>query len=205
MGCYGPEWNTTYLYKTSNCFFVLDGRLSFLCLLCFPPRCKLHLIHETFPKPKPEDRRTSRVCLPPAPLQDMGLLFMALNLHPPVYITYSVFKKISALSNVYSCPGSLFSLLFPLSLRIAPSASFYVRGESSGICWTRKSSQTDGLFLALNENWQLEYAIHHLIYPPNWKAGEELNTREESAVCLLTWVNSLTSNAFFVACGVQDR
>lgn len=44
------------------------------------------------------------------------------------------------------------------------------------------SSQRDGLFSALNEIWQLEYAIDSIIYPPNWKAREELN--EGSAVCV---------------------
>lgn len=47
----------------------------------------------------------------------------------------------------------------------------------------REGSLRDGLFSALNEIWQLEYAIQKLIYPPNWKAREELNSREGSAVC----------------------
>lgn len=77
------------------------------------------------------------------------------------------------------------SLLFPLSpsARLSICICLCVCGESSGIRWTRRSSQRDGLFSALNEIWQLEYAIHNFIYPPNWKAREELNAEEGSAVC----------------------
>lgn len=43
-------------------------------------------------------------------------------------------------------------------------------------------SQRDELFSALNEIRQLEYAISAFGYPPNWKAREEFNAGEDSAV-----------------------
>lgn len=46
----------------------------------------------------------------------------------------------------------------------------------------RGGSQRDELFSALNEMRQLECAIHAFGYPPNWKAREELNAGEASAV-----------------------
>lgn len=78
-------------------------------------------------------------------------------------------------------------------------------GESSGIRWTRRSSQRDELFSALNEIWQLEYAIHDLIYPPNWKAREELNAGEGSAVCFADLGQLSHLKCFLcVVCGAKD-
>lgn len=53
--------------------------------------------------------------------------------------------------------------------------------------------------------WQLEYAIHNLIYPPNWKAREELNAGEGSAVCFadLGQLSYLKCFLCVVLCGVH--
>lgn len=145
MGCYGPKWNTTYPRETSNCFFVLDGRLSFWCLLRFPPLRKLHLIQKSFPKPKPEDRRTSRVCLPPRSATRHGPVIYGSQPTSSCVHYVLCFKGTSALSSVCSGLGSCSAFCFH-----CPSVSLHLRlfmcVESSGICWTRKSSQTDGLF-----------------------------------------------------------
>lgn len=174
------------------CLCFLDVRLSFLCLsLSHPPEsCTSGCPFQNLPKPKPEDSRTIRFCLPPrhATVPDMGLLFMGLNLHPLQYIMYIMLCSICLFPLVYSLVGGF---LFPTHLAfcfhcllVCPSASFYVCVESLlEIRWTWRISQRDGLFSALNEIWQLEYAIHNLIYPPNWKAREELNVGEGSAVC----------------------
>lgn len=52
---------------------------------------------------------------------------------------------------------------------------------------------------ALNEIWQLDYAIHDLIYPPNWKAREELNAREGRAVCFAD-LGQLSYSTFCMLC-----
>ena len=61
-----------------------------------------------------------------------------------------------------SASGSLIPTTFCFHcLLVCPSATLLrVCGESPGIRWTRRSTQRDGLFSALNEIWQLEYAIH---------------------------------------------
>lgn len=71
------------------------------------------------------------------------------------------------------------SLLFLLS----PSASFYVHAGSLLECAGQAEALKEMDFSALNVIWQLEYAIHNLSYPPNWKAREKLNAVEGSAVC----------------------
>lgn len=144
---------------------------------------------QNLPKPKPKDRRATRVFLPPRPTTRHGpIIYGSQSTSSSVHYVHYALKHLpfplsTALSG-FLIPNTS-SLLFPLSqsARLSICIFLCVCGESSGIRWTRRSSQTDGLFSALNEIWQLEYAIHDLIYPPNWKAREELNTREESAVC----------------------
>lgn len=122
------------------------------------------------------------------------------------YVHYALkhlpFRSSTALLGLFIPTTS--SPVFPLSLSACLSIciSLCLCGESSGIRWTRRSSQRDGLFSALNEIWQLEYAIHDLIYPPNWKAREELNAREGSAVCFadLGQLSYSTLDAFCVLC-----
>lgn len=121
-------------------------------------------------------------------------------------LCFCLFPLVYSLVKGFLIPttSSLLFLLF-LSASLSICVFLCVCGESSGIRWTRKSSQRDGLFSALNKIWQLEYAIHHLIYPPNWKAREELNAREGSAVCSadlgqLSYLKCLLR----VVCGVQD-
>lgn len=141
------------------------------------------------PKPKPKDRRATRVCLLPHPTTRHGpIIYGSQSTSSSVHYVHYTLKHLPFLLST-ALSGFLIpttsSLLFPLSpsARLSVCIFLCVCGESSGIRWTRRSSQTDGLFSALNEIWQLEYAIHNLIYPPNWKAREELNTREGSAVC----------------------
>lgn len=181
----------TFTRLATVCLSFLDVPLSFLCLsLSHPPeRCTYGC---SFQNPPNQSLRTAErlvsVCLLTT-LQDQT---WAYYLWVSIYIFLSTlctlcFKAFSA--PLQPCRGFLIpttpSLLFPLS----PSARLFiciflcVCGESSGIRWTRRSSQRDGLFSALNEIWQLEYAIHNLIYPPNWKAREELIAGEGSAVC----------------------
>lgn len=121
------------------------------------------------------------------------------------------FKASAFSARLQPCRGFLIpntsSLLFPLSpsARLSICIFLCVCGGSSGIRWTSRSSQRDGLFSALNEIWQLEYAIHNLIYPPNWKAREELNAGEGSAVCFADLGQLSYLKCFLcVVCGVQD-
>lgn len=84
----------TFTRLATVCLCFLDVRLSFLCLsLSQPPEsCTYRCPFQNLPKPKPEDRRTTQVCLLPrhSTVSDMGLLFMGLNLHPPQYIMYII-------------------------------------------------------------------------------------------------------------------
>lgn len=170
---------------TRLCF--LDVRLSVLCLpLSRRPESCTHVLSKTFPNQSRRTGRTAPVCL----LTKLQYQTWAYYLWVSICILLSTlctlcFKAAAFSRSSTALSGFLIpttsSLLFPLS----PSASKYVCvcGESSGIRWTRGSSQRRGLFSALNEIWQLEYAIHNLSYPPNWKAREELNAGEGSAVC----------------------
>lgn len=116
----------------------------------------------------------------------------AYDLWVSIYILLSTLctlcLKVSSFPLVLSLVGVSYShhnwpSVSTVSVCLSICTSLCLCGESSGIRWTRRSSQRDGLFSALNEIWQLEYANHDLIYPPNWKAREELNAREGSAVC----------------------
>lgn len=54
------------------------------------------------------------------------------------------------------------------------------------VLWNSVDKEEPELFSALNEIWQLECAVQYaiLIYPPNWKAREEFDAVEGSAVCV---------------------
>lgn len=184
--------------------------------LSFPSSRKLHL-RVSFPKTFPnQSRRTAEqldsVCL----LAMLQYQTWAYYLWVSIYILLSTLCTLCFKASAFSallqpCREFLIpttsSLLFPLSPSACLSICIFlcVCGESSGIRWTRRSSQRDGLFSALNEIWQLEYAIHDLIYPPNWKAREELNAGEGSAVCFADLGQlSYLKCSLRVVCGVQD-
>lgn len=179
----------------------------------FPSSRKLHL-QVSFPKPS-----QTKAWGQGGQLKSVCLLAMLQNQTWAYYSWVSIYILLSTFCTLCFKESAFFSAslqpcrsyLFPphlafcfYCLRLSICIFFYVCVESL-LEFAGGSSQRDGLFSALNENWQLEYAIHNLIYPPNWKAREEWNAGEGSAVCFADLGQLSYLKCFLcVVCGVQD-
>lgn len=169
-------------------------RLSFLCLSPshFPESCTYKV---SFPKPSQTKARGQReqlesVCL----FATLQYQTWAFYLWVSIYILHSTLCTLCIKASAFSaclqpCRGFLFPphlafCFYCLHLLVCPSASFMCVWRVLWNSLDREELLKRWTFLsALNEIWQLEYAVHDLIYPPNWKAREELNAGEGSAVC----------------------
>lgn len=113
-GCYGPKWNTTYLYKTSNCFLMFFGRASeFPVPFSFPFSRKLHL-QVSFPKPSQtkalgQREQLESVCLPPRySIRHGPIIYGSQSTSSTVHYVHYALKHLS-FPLVYSLVGVSYS------------------------------------------------------------------------------------------------
>lgn len=135
-------------------YFLFFGRASeFPVPFNFPSSSKLHPL-VLFPKASQtkawgQEKQPESVCL----LTLLQYQTWAYYLWVSIYILLSTSCTLRFEASAFFCSSTALSGGFLFSSACLSVCIFLcVCGESSGICWIRKSSQREGLFSALNEN-----------------------------------------------------
>lgn len=188
----------------------LDVRLSFRCLtLCNPPESWPRWKPSRSPTPRTEEQAACLCLL--TPLQDMGLLFMALNLHPPVYIMDILLLKhllftLSTLLSGFLIPTTS-SLLFPLSLLVSPSASFHVCAWR--VFWNSLDMEelsNRWTFFFLSTEWKLATGICHSQFNLSSKLeGQRRVKYQRGKRCMFADLGQLSYLKCFLCCVWNSR